>query len=264
MHHHLLVSSLLVVLLTAGCVTIDTAEREEAHVVTVVDGDTVELANGETVRLLGINTPERGEAYSLMATERLEALVLNRTVELEAGVEDRDQYGRMLRYIHVNDTQVNRVLVAEGLATTYLIGDNDPYRRTLESAERTARQQGRGLWAPSSVSTCVTVTAFHYDPEGNDNYRLHNEYVTFRNTCNSSVYMNGWTVKDAGTSQYTFDDYTLQPDAAVTLRTGRGDDDNATDVFWGQRQAVWNNDGDALYLRDEQSQLVTYTRYNGR
>jgi micrococcal nuclease len=263
MRRYLPAACLLAVLLLAGCVTLDTPEREEAHVVQVVDGDTVELANGETVRLLGINTPETGEPFSAAATARLEGLVLNRTVQLEAGAEDSDQYGRMLRYIHVNDTLVNRVLVAEGLATTYLLADEDPYRQKLRKSERDARENSRGLWASSSVSGCVAITDVQHDPDGNDNYRLTQEYVTFQNTCTRAIGMDAWTVKDAGTSQYTFDAYTLQPDGAVTLRTGRGDD-NATDVYWGQRQAVWNNDGDALYLRDDSGQQVTYTRYNTR
>lgn len=76
-------------------------QRPTVVVTDVVDGDTVDLANGETVRLVGIDTPEVGECGYERAKEALTRLALGRRVALGASDEDRDQYGRLLRYLDV-------------------------------------------------------------------------------------------------------------------------------------------------------------------
>ena len=83
----------------------------------VVDGDTVEMADGSTIRLIGIDTPERGECGYQAAAGRLSQLVLGVPVVLEPGkTEDSDRYGRLLRYVNAGGTDAGRVLLAEGLA----------------------------------------------------------------------------------------------------------------------------------------------------
>jgi hypothetical protein len=82
----------------------------------VVDGDTVDLGNGETVRLVGIDTPEQGECGYEKAADALSALVLGREVVLADSDEDRDQYGRLLRYVDVDGVDAGLRLVQRGLA----------------------------------------------------------------------------------------------------------------------------------------------------
>ena len=90
---------------------------ERTHVVTrVVDGDTIELGNGETVRLVGIDTPEVGECGYERAADKLAALVLGRAVRLGASDEHRDGYGRLLRYVDVGDQDAGLRLIKNGLA----------------------------------------------------------------------------------------------------------------------------------------------------
>jgi endonuclease YncB( thermonuclease family) len=67
----------------------------------VVDGDTVELGNGQTVRVVGIDTPERGQCGYDPASEHLAGLVLYKQVRLTVSDEDTDHYGRLLRYVDV-------------------------------------------------------------------------------------------------------------------------------------------------------------------
>lgn len=88
-----------------------------AEVTWVADGDTVEIADGRRVRLIGIDTPERGQCGYEEASRRLESLVLNRSVTLEAGSGDStDRYGRLLRYVVVDGVDAGEVLLREGLA----------------------------------------------------------------------------------------------------------------------------------------------------
>lgn len=68
----------------------------------VIDGDTIRITLGsatEELRLIGINSPEGGECYSAEATARLVELVDGRQVVLLGDESDRDQYGRLLRYV---------------------------------------------------------------------------------------------------------------------------------------------------------------------
>jgi endonuclease YncB( thermonuclease family) len=82
----------------------------------VVDGDTVELGNGESVRVVGIDTPERGECGYDEAAANLERLVLGRQVRLRVSDEDRDHYGRLLRYLDVDGLDAGLEQIKEGLA----------------------------------------------------------------------------------------------------------------------------------------------------
>jgi len=82
----------------------------------VVDGDTVELGNGQTVRLVGIDTPEVGECGYERAAANLDRLVLGKKVRLTVSDEDKDRYGRLLRYIDVGKRDAGLRLIKNGLA----------------------------------------------------------------------------------------------------------------------------------------------------
>lgn len=82
----------------------------------VVDGDTIDLANGERVRLVGIDTPEQGECGSDAATAHLAGLVLGERVRLRISDEDRDGYGRLLRYVDVGGVDAGLRQIEAGLA----------------------------------------------------------------------------------------------------------------------------------------------------
>ena len=82
----------------------------------VIDGDTVELGNGETVRLVGIDTPEVGECGFEAASADLSRLVLGKSVQLARSDEDRDGYGRLLRYVDVAGTDAGLRLIENGRA----------------------------------------------------------------------------------------------------------------------------------------------------
>lgn len=91
--------------------------RARTYLVTyVVDGDTIELGNGERVRIVGIDTPERGECGYDQATAQMERLVLGKRVRLTISDEDRDRYGRLLRYVNVGKLDAGLRQIAAGLA----------------------------------------------------------------------------------------------------------------------------------------------------
>ncbi|MBN1856658.1 MAG: thermonuclease family protein [Dehalococcoidia bacterium] len=122
-------------------------ERDEALVARVIDGDTIELADGSRVRYLCVDTPERGEPLYAEATQRNSELVSGNVVRLETGVEEVDQYGRLLRYVYVGDVFVNATLVKDGLARTLIFDEEEIHAGSLRLLEAEAERAGRGLWA---------------------------------------------------------------------------------------------------------------------
>ena len=240
---------------------------EEARVVRVIDGDTFVIDSGERVRLIGINAPERGHRCYEEAKEELEKLVLGKKVMLEKGKRDRDVYGRLLRYVFVNNTFVNYELVRRGYATPYFIEKDEKYRDSILLAEKVARSKKAGcLWKDSEnpCKSCIKLVELHYDARGNDCINTNDEYVVLENTCNFMCDLTGWIVKDESKNMFVFPAFKLKPHRRVYIYTGCGVS-NETALFWcvtGRKcNAVWNNNGDTLYLMDRDEKIVLVYRY---
>ena len=124
-----------------------------ALVVRVIDGDTLVLAGGARVRVLGIDAPEMerdGQPADFLAHKAkavLTELTLNRTIALEYDRLRYDHYGRLLAYLFLPDhTLVNADLVRQGLARVYFIAPNMRYREVLLAAQQEAIEAKRGIW----------------------------------------------------------------------------------------------------------------------
>lgn len=133
---------------------VEPASIETAVVTNVIDGDTIDvLLNGEAkrVRYIGIDTPEPhrdGEpaCYAHEATEANRELVDGKTVSLVADAEDTDRFGRLLRYVYVDDEFVNASLVADGFARTMTIKPNTAEATVLHEKEDNAQADQLGMW----------------------------------------------------------------------------------------------------------------------
>jgi len=119
----------------------------EAVVTHVADGDTFTTKEGPKVRLLNIDTPETGEAFSIEARKRLEQLVLGKKVRLMYDKEREDGYGRLLCHVYEGDTWVNVLLVREGLAAVYIVKPNVGRMKEVVEAQRAARKAKAGIWS---------------------------------------------------------------------------------------------------------------------
>jgi len=120
---------------------------ETSVVSRVIDGDTVELINGERVRLIGIDAAEKGKTCYKESTTRLSELVEGKDVILERDVEDKDRYGRLLRFIFLGNENINVKLVREGLAKMYTIKPNVKYHEEIQEAFLSARTESGCLWS---------------------------------------------------------------------------------------------------------------------
>lgn len=129
------------------------ADNRTVRVAEVIDGDTVRLKNGETVRLIGINTPELGkdgrpdQPLAQKARTRLVQLLRGKTKYLQIGKEPRDRHGRLLGYLIVDDKPVQIALIEEGLGWAIAIPPNIAFLDELRHAETQARHANRGIWA---------------------------------------------------------------------------------------------------------------------
>ena len=129
---------------------------EVARVVRVIDGDTIVVElNGRTyhVRYIGIDTPEPDEPFGREAAEQNAALVSGQTVELEKDISEVDRYGRLLRYVWIGDTMINRELVCQGYATVATYPPDVKYQDIFLACEREAREAGRGFWGAEPAPT---------------------------------------------------------------------------------------------------------------
>ena len=101
------VIGLLVTATPANAVTVD-------H---VVDGDTIQLASGVYVRLIGIDTPEVGECGYRAAKRQLDSWIGSKAKLVNpASVDDLDIHGRLLRYVHASGRDTGLALIKKGLA----------------------------------------------------------------------------------------------------------------------------------------------------
>jgi endonuclease YncB( thermonuclease family) len=131
----------------------------------IIDGDTIELRGGETVRLLGIDTPELGEPYADDAKWALYAWVAHKPLLLEIDEEERDVYNRLLAHIYVETDDgwvlVNAELVRAGLAKLLFIPPNARYYSYFEAALEEALLQRRGMWG--TIAGCLTIRELEED-----------------------------------------------------------------------------------------------------
>ena len=98
------------------------------YVSKVVDGDTFEMSDNVTIRLLCVDAPEKGKKGYEESKEFLASVILDKEVRLEKDISDKDAYGRLLRYVYANisgaELFVNEQIVQEGYAKVFRYGND--------------------------------------------------------------------------------------------------------------------------------------------
>ena len=92
------------------------------------------------------------------ATSYLEELVLGEEVRLVLDVSDRERFGRLLRYVYVDELFVNEEMVRAGLAIAKRYEPDTAMAPVLEAAQGNAQQAALGLFAPAAATTTSTTT----------------------------------------------------------------------------------------------------------
>ncbi|WP_424004744.1 lamin tail domain-containing protein [Haloarcula salina] len=260
----------------------------------------VRYGNGdkERVRLLGVDTPEvhtstdpdewEGIPNTDRGSEHLrdwghKASEFART-ELERGEEirivvdeeadRRGSYGRLLVYVYDDGTLFNHELIDRGYARLYDTAFSK--RAQFASTESNAQAGEIGVWnyesrtpeptpeptsTPEQTGDGLIVAKIHEDASGNDHENENDEYVVFENTGETTLDLSGWTVEDEAEHTYRFPaGFELDPGSKVTLYTGSGADTDS-ELYWGSDAAIWNNNGDTVYVLDEDGETVVEKSY---
>ena len=107
--------------------------------------------------------------------------------------------------------------------------------------------------------TGVRLTSIVYNPAGND---IEGERVVIQNISAGPEDLTGWTLSDESDTTFTFPSFKLQPGATVTVWVKRGAD-SGSELFWGRKSPVWNNDSDTAFLKDKGGTLIDRCTYTG-
>jgi micrococcal nuclease len=157
----ILIVVILVILITVNhFITPESTDLLAAEVIQVYDGDTIQVSilnTRETVRLIGIDTPEtkgkynkKDEYYGKEAANFLKDLIPKGTsIYLEADEENRDQYDRLLRYVWLDQEKevfINLILLEKGYAETMFFEPNTKYYDLFKNAEAEAKDNNIGMW----------------------------------------------------------------------------------------------------------------------
>lgn len=153
----------------AGCAPLaepgDAAAPPEAPLYAVdyvIDGDTLIIERDgrrETIRLIGIDSPETGDGRRALGCFGREARVEARRLlngqrvrfAIDPSQDERDRYDRLLAYVWLADgTFINQAMVENGYAFEYTYDLPYRYQREFRAAEVRARETGAGLWAPEA------------------------------------------------------------------------------------------------------------------
>ncbi len=222
-------------------------EKEYVEIDRVIDGDTI-VVGEESVRLLGINSPEKGEEYYEEAKKFLEGLILGTNVRLEYGQPKYDKYSRILAFVFIGNTNINVELVRWGLANVYIL-DDERYEKKLRDAWEECIEKNVNLCEKSDAYVgCIEIGKFM------------EQTVVFKNTCNYDCSLDGWEIKDEGRKKFIFENFVLGAGEEVSIEVGEGI--NTEDVlFWMNEDYVWTNTGDTLFLRDDEGLLVLWEEY---
>jgi len=142
-----------------------------AKVIKVIDGDTILLENNKELRYIGIDSPETHKKSPLgweetnvpfgkEAEEFNRKLVEGKKVRIEFDQQKTDTYGRLLGYVFIGETFVNKKLLQEGLAVLYTYPPNIKYFQELFKAQKEARQQKKGIWQDSESISPLDAQKF--------------------------------------------------------------------------------------------------------
>ena len=258
-------------------------------VIRVIDGDTAvvkiksvsgtlprdvgTLKTEETVRYIGVDTPELGrngqapDCFAVRAKAQNEFLALNKDVTLQLDIEGRDRYGRLLAYIFLGDISKDELvedrLVNGGFGWVIAIGPNVWHTKRLLEIEREAIRKQEGLWAacrPAPDIESLTISEIQY--VGAD------ETLTLINRGPNTFDLSRWKIVSLPGQVFNLPNgCTLANGSRLRIHSGPKADRTAADcskgdLFWTM-SLIWNNDGDTAMLQTPQGIVADFFEYKG-
>ena len=229
----------------------DLRQMTQATVTRHVDGDTFDVAitdpppgmrTAETIRLLGIDTPELGEPLGAEAQDFTARRAGAGPVYLALDFRRRDRFDRLLAFVYLRDgTLLNAELLRTGLAAVYRADDLMYFFAQFEDLERDARQEGIGLWEGRTAGVVIVI--------------IRNagraEHVELRNDGAAPVDISGWRIADDDGDMVSIPDETmLAPASMLAVGSGAGCVETPHPCLHVSPKNIWSNSGDDAALYD--------------
>lgn len=219
----------------------------------VIDGDTI-VACQNTTRLLGINTPEKGERFYKEAKEYLSKRIENKSVTLRFSNEKYDKYGRVLAYVYLGEECINSKIIENGFANPYFLQEKDFHFKEFFESWEICLKKNRGICTISKDSCSKCISLEKLDPI--------KEKVVIKNNCDFSCNLNKWSIKDEGRKIFFFSEYSLYPNSEVSILVSNEKISSKKELIWKREDTVWTDSGDTLFLRDSMGELVLWKNYS--
>ncbi len=253
-----------------------------ALVARVIDGDTFCVTyrdgSGDTVRILGIDTPETNDrgnseknfagvpdpsyltAWGERASSFTRDLLLGKNVTLSGDCRagSRDRYGRLLAYVTSGSTDIGSLLVREGYARVYT-GEDFSRKQEYLALQMEAQGSGAGLWNAARVpggsgDGPVRIVSVQYDAPGDDREDLNGEYVVIKAVERTDL--AGWTLEEGDGARFHFPPLALGAGETLTIHAGVGIP-GGDDLYWNQASPVLGNSADSVVLKDPDGKTVS-------
>lgn len=147
----------------------------------MIDGDTIEvLIDGTSynLRYIGVDSPESNQEFGGEAIEENTKLVLNKEVTLIKDQNETDSFGRLLRYVLMDDVFVNFEMVRKGFASAKSYPPDTACDETFTSAQNSAKQSNLGIWFPVIVPTTVRSNPIEISPTADTRSNCDPSYPT--------------------------------------------------------------------------------------
>ncbi len=213
-------------------------DSETGLVERVIDGDTIKI-NGESIRLLGINSPEKSEYFYFESKQFLENQILNKEVQIHFGKTKYDKYYRKLGYVFYEGRNINLESVKQGYSNYYFPSGKDKYYLEFVGAWNSCLNKGKNL-CKKSKEECIVL----------NKWDVGEQIVILKNICSNDVNLTGWSIKDEGRKKYIFENKIL----------GKGEEIILTPKDW-KEEYVWTKSGDSLILRDTNYEIILFESY---
>lgn len=229
----------------------DLRQMTRATVTRHVDGDTFDVAitdppagmrTAETIRLLGIDTPELGEPLGAEAQDLTARRAGDGPVYLALDFRRRDRFDRLLAFVYLRDgTLLNAELLRNGLAVVYRADDLMYFFAQFEDLERDARQEGIGLWEGRTAGVIIVI--------------IRNagraEHVELRNDGADPVDISRWRIADDDGDMVSIPGETvLAPASTLAVGSGTGCVETPHPCLHVSPKNIWSNGGDDAALYD--------------
>jgi hypothetical protein len=226
---------------------------DEGIVERVIDGDTIVVRRIEPktetqkleaeikVRLLGINSPEKGEFGYEEAKFFLENKILDKKIKIYFDGKKADKYGRILGYVFLNNVNINLESVRHGYSNFYFPNGKQKFYSNFINAWLNCMEKNEGI-CKKSDNQCVEIKSVS----------IREQKITLENLCPYNVKLDGWSLKDEGRKKIVFSKKIILSKSKIVL----------TNEDFG-KDYVWTKSGDSAFLRDNQNYLVDFYHFSG-